>query len=54
MRTTLVTVAVIFSKVLFRKLFDHSCLKSSFSIITRNIDSDIWKKLTVEDFTDID
>ena len=43
MRTTSVMVMVLFLKVAFWKLLDHSYLQSPFSEITRHIDSSILK-----------
>ena len=43
MRTTSVTVMVIFSKVAFWKLLDHSYVQSPFSTNTRHIDNSIFK-----------
>ena len=43
MRTTSVTVMVIFSKAPFWKLLDHSYAQTSFSTITRHIDNGTWR-----------
>ena len=43
MRTTSITVMVIFSKVAFWKLLDHCYVQSLISTITRHIDNNILK-----------
>ena len=52
LRTILVTVMVIISKMTLWKLIDISC--SKFSATTRNTDNGIWKNLTAGNFTGID
>ena len=44
-RTNSVTVMIIFSNVLFRKLLDHNVVHSSFPTITRHIDNSILKDI---------
>ena len=43
MRTTSVTVMVIFFALLFWKFLDHSNVQISFSTIKRHIDNGIWE-----------
>ena len=45
MRTTSITVMVIFLKLPFWKLLDHSYVHVSFSIFTRDIHNGIWETL---------
>ena len=46
---------IVFPKVPFWKLLDHSYVQSSFSTIVRSIENNILKDtLPVEDFTDKD
>ena len=45
MRTTFVTVMVIFSRMSLWKLLDHTYVQSSFSTVTRHICNGIWETL---------